>query len=55
VVVARELLKELEHMQLTVRPTATGEKRRTSVNNLARPRVGANVRHEAFSSGQSVP
>lgn len=28
---------------LTARPTATGEKHRTSVNNLARPRVGANV------------
>jgi len=26
-----------------VRPTATGEKRHTLVNDLARPRVGANV------------
>jgi hypothetical protein len=30
---------------LTARPTATGEKRRTSVHHLPRPRVAANVRH----------
>src|SRR5256885_11397217 len=30
--------------RLTARPTATGEKRRTLVNRLPRPRVGANVR-----------
>jgi hypothetical protein len=31
-------------MSLTARRTATGEKRRTSVTYLPRPRVGANVR-----------
>src|SRR5437016_4188355 len=34
---------------LTARPTATGEKHRTSVNRLARPSVGANVRTHEYS------
>ncbi len=32
--------------RLTARPTATGEKHRTSINYLQRPRVAANVRRQ---------
>src|SRR3989442_11704785 len=37
-------LPHVDGRPLTARPTATGEKRRASVNHFARPRVGANVR-----------
>ena len=39
-----------------MRPTATGEKRRTSVDDLVRPRVGANVRftHMAHAAALTV-